>query len=201
MAPKAIVAALGGKARVYDPYVLLRSLEVWQARTELVIPDDIRVLLEATYLEREEPDSWLKLCDEGYAQTLVYRQKALTSSNIWQAALDDQEGVQTRLNELPTVSLILSQDGGTCFIDGTAVPQATAEFSYQAARAIHRSLVKVPAHHFSGVSSESALNKYLYEQHTVGNVADDGSVTAKGLNDGIKLSYSDELGLVVEKSR
>lgn len=201
MAPKAIVAALGGKARVYDPYVLLRSLEVWQARTELVIPDDIRVLLEATYLEREEPDSWLKLCDEGYAQTLVYRQKALTSSNIWQAALDDQEGVQTRLNELPTVSLILSQDGGTCFIDGTAVPQATAEFSYQAARAIHRSLVKVPAHHFSGVSSESAFNKYLYEQHTVGNVADDGSVTAKGLNDGIKLSYSDELGLVVEKSR
>lgn len=201
MAPKAIIAALGGKARVYDPYVLLRSLEVWQARTEIAIPEEVRALLEATYLVRDEADSWLKLCDEGYAQTLVYRQRALTSGNIWQAALDDREGVQTRLNELPTVSLILCREGGSCFIDGTAVPQATAEFSYQTARAIHRSLVKAPAHHFSGLSSESAFNQYLYEQHTVGNVAADGSVTAKGLNDDVRLSYSADLGLLIEKTR
>lgn len=201
MTAQAIVSALGAKAKVYDPYVLLRSLEVWRAREVLVIPDDIRALLEATYLEREEAESWLKLCDEGYAQTLVYRQKALTSSNIWQAALDDREGVQTRLNELPTVSLILCQDGGACFIDGTAVPHNTAEFSYRAARAIHRNLVKVPTHHFTGAGSESSFSQYLYEQHIVGNVGSDGTVTAKGLKDGIRLSYSVELGLVVEKSR
>lgn len=203
MAPMGILATLGAKAKVYAPYVLLRSLEVWRAQKDgISVPVQIRQLIESTYEDREdEPDSWLNLYGEWFGTDSAKKMKAQLSSNIWQVTKEDQAGVQTRLNELPMISLILCQDGGTCFIDGTAVPQATVEFSYQTARAIHRSLVKVPAHHFSGVSSESAFNKYLYEQHTVGNVADDGSVTAKGLNDGIKLFYSAELGLMVEKSR
>lgn len=201
MAPNAIIAAMGGKAMVYDPYVLLRSLEVWRAQIELIVPDDIRSLLDATYLERDgDPETWLKLCDDGYAQTLVYRQRALSSSNIWQAALDDREGVQTRLNEMPTIALILCKEDGAHFVDGAMAPMNKAEFSYKTARAIHRNLVKAPSHHFAGVASDPIFSEYLYEQHAIGIVGTDGVVTVKGLKDGIRLSYSAEMGLAVKKS-
>lgn len=203
MAPKAIVTALGGKARVYDPYVLLRTLEIWRIQTEIVVPDDIRSFLDATYQEREESENWLKLCDDGYAQTLVYRQKALSSSNIWQAALDDREGVQTRLNEMPTVSLILCHEYSkerAHFIDGASATVTKDEFSYEVARAVHKNLIKVPAHHFTGLPADSVFGQYLYDQHAVGIVTTDGIVTVKGLKDGIRLSYSEVMGLVVKKS-
>lgn len=203
MTPKAIITALGDKAKVYDPYVLLRSLEVWRSRTATVVPDDIRSLLDATYLELDdEPETWLKLCDDGYAQTLVYRQKALSSSNIWQVALDDREGVQTRLNEMPTISLILCREFSKTmahFIDGTIATVNKDEFSYEIARAIHKNLVKTPSHHFAGLPSDSVFSEYLYEQHTVGIVGIDGIVAVRGLRDGIKLLYSETTGLVVEK--
>ncbi|WP_300787188.1 CRISPR-associated helicase Cas3' [uncultured Desulfovibrio sp.] len=47
-------AAFGLSGHVYAPYVLLRSLEVWQGRGSVRLPEDIRPLLEATYAEREE---------------------------------------------------------------------------------------------------------------------------------------------------
>jgi len=50
MGAKDIVEAMGGKAHVYDPYVLLRSLIVWQGIEQSVsIPKQIRQLIEATY--------------------------------------------------------------------------------------------------------------------------------------------------------
>lgn len=47
-------AAFGPSGHVYAPYVLWRSLEVWQGRAAVRLPEDIRPLLEATYAEREE---------------------------------------------------------------------------------------------------------------------------------------------------
>ncbi len=44
----------GPTSKVYSPYVLLRTLAVWDALTEIVLPDQIRTLIEATYREREE---------------------------------------------------------------------------------------------------------------------------------------------------
>lgn len=48
------LSAFGSSAYVYSPYVLCRSLEVWEARRELQLPQDIRCLIEQTYVEREE---------------------------------------------------------------------------------------------------------------------------------------------------
>ena len=44
----------GPTSKVYSPYVLLRTLEVWGSLTRIVLPDQIRTLIEATYREREE---------------------------------------------------------------------------------------------------------------------------------------------------
>lgn len=46
--------AFSASAAVYSPYVLCRSLEVWQAKALLSLPDDIRCMVEATYADREE---------------------------------------------------------------------------------------------------------------------------------------------------
>ncbi len=203
MSPRGIVAALGGKAKVYDPYVLLRSLEVWRLQTDIAVPDRIRLLLDVTYEERDDdPESWLTLCDDGYAKTLVYRQKALSSSNIWQVALEDEEGVQTRLNELPTVPLILCREisrDRVLFMDGTEAT-ISGDFNYATARAVHKNLVKTPLHHFAVLPSEELFEDYLYGRHVVGVVSADGVVKINGLKEGIGLSYSAEMGLVVKKS-
>ena len=53
----------GPSGAVYSPYVLTRSLEVWNTREKVILPDEIRPLLEATYEERSlegEPTAVMK---------------------------------------------------------------------------------------------------------------------------------------------
>jgi CRISPR-associated endonuclease/helicase Cas3 len=46
--------AFGNSAFVYSPFVLCRSLEVWQAMAKVQLPTDIRSLIERTYAIRDE---------------------------------------------------------------------------------------------------------------------------------------------------
>ena len=56
----------GKSARVYAPYVLLRTMEAWSKLTEATLPTDIRPVLEDTYAapSPKEPAVWKELrCD------------------------------------------------------------------------------------------------------------------------------------------
>lgn len=44
----------GKSGKVYLPYVLYRSLAVWQGKTRVSLPQEIRPMLEATYAEQDE---------------------------------------------------------------------------------------------------------------------------------------------------
>ena len=205
MKPKAIVSALGGKAFVYAPYVLLRTLEEWRKQTDgIAIPGQIRELIEHTYHDRDdEPDSWQQLYNEWFGTDSAKKMIAQMSTNFWQPALDDREGVQTRLNELPTISLVLGREysnNAVCCVDGSAV-QVNGEYCYETARALFRNLVKTPLHHFMAPLGKGPLGEYLYETHVVGIVGADGKVQVNGLRDGVTLRYTEELGLVVAKSK
>lgn len=60
--------AFGVSAYVYNPYVLCRSLEVWQSIRQISLPDDIRCLIESTYRSRTETGNmsqWLHELNEG----------------------------------------------------------------------------------------------------------------------------------------
>lgn len=57
-------SAFGMSAMVYSPYVLCRSLEVWQAIPSLSLPGDIRPLIDQTYTERAEEGTWATLLHE-----------------------------------------------------------------------------------------------------------------------------------------
>lgn len=63
--------AFGSSAWVYAPYVLCRSLQVWQQLQQVQLPTDIRALIEATYVKREEDGDmarWLHELDHGRPQ-------------------------------------------------------------------------------------------------------------------------------------
>jgi len=202
--PAQIRKILGNKAFVYDPYILLRSLEVWLGRSEVLIPTQIRTLIEETYRVREdEPESWQYLLTETEGNAMAYRQRALMSSNIWQAALDDREGVQTRLNEMQTVAMILCRKITTEMaelIDGTVAELVSDTYTFATARAIHRNLVKVPQHHFVQFQPCPEFDEYLFESNCVGIVDDDGSIAVEGLKSGIQFRYTVEMGLFIDKS-
>lgn len=58
------LTGFGRSAHVYSPYVLCRSLEVWQSRMTLDLPNDIRDLIERTYAPRQETGAMAKWLDE-----------------------------------------------------------------------------------------------------------------------------------------
>ena len=60
----------GKTAWVYAPYILCRTLEAWQGLTEIVLPDQIRNLIEHTYSERVET-----------GEMAVYRSQVETQKN------------------------------------------------------------------------------------------------------------------------
>lgn len=204
MGPKAIIEALGGKAHVYDSFVLLRTLQLWESYPSVVIPLQIRELIEATYKDRDDdPKSWEKLFDDRFVRNSNERFKAAMNINYWQPQLPDEEGVQTRLNEMPTIALVLCRtlsDYEAVFIDESSNPLGSDQYRLTTAQAIHKNLVKVPKYCFDNIESCPAFTDYLFGGQSVGIVSKGGAVKVKGLKSGIRLFYSDELGLVIENS-
>ncbi len=64
---------LGKSAKVYSPYILCRTLEVWQHMSSVNLPREIRPLLEATYKERPEKGEMA-----GYKRELERKRETLT---------------------------------------------------------------------------------------------------------------------------
>lgn len=200
-----IKETLGSKGHVYEPYVLLRTLSVWQGlgRSQVSIPAQIRELIEATYqAEEDEPDAWLELFYDCEGKAMALKQKALMNSNVWTIHLPDEEGVQTRLNEIETVSLVLCRyldKKKANFIDGSSSPLVTDKFSLPLAQAIHKNLVKVPEYCFDGAQPCPQFKEYLFGRQCAGIVNEDGTVSVNGLKGKYRLFYSPKMGLVIDK--
>ena len=108
---KELKKALGRSGKVYAPYVLLRTLEVWRDKMEIRLPGDIRPWIEATYAEpgAEEPAAWSELREEleKEKQQLAANADAATRVLSNTPMLDDQEEVLTRRKGAPTKSVVL----------------------------------------------------------------------------------------------
>jgi CRISPR-associated endonuclease/helicase Cas3 len=74
-------------------------------------------------------------------------------------------------------------------------------FRLNTAQAIHKNLVRVPQYCFDNTQPSPAFVDYLFGAQAVGIVADGGIVKVNDLKSGIRLVYSDELGLVIEKRK
>jgi CRISPR-associated endonuclease/helicase Cas3 len=152
----ALKKALGKSGKVYATYVLLRSAEVFASRTSLVLPTQIREVLEATYgreAEDTEPSSWKELREA--LQHDLEEQKALADSAtkvLGQQSRKDAEGLLTRRNGAPTRDVILlsacerkdADHWQLTGLNGETVIASEFQWRFDVAKLLSRHLVRVP---------------------------------------------------------
>jgi CRISPR-associated endonuclease/helicase Cas3 len=201
--------ALGKKAKVYAPYVLLRTLEQWQDKAVVNLPGDIRPWLEATYRTRDETErpSWKQLLANAEQKRLKHVGQAETAQNVWNLpALKDEEGVGTRLNECPTLPLILARavdQNAVTLLDGEVIAVQAFRFDYDVAKALHRNTVKAPAWWFANkdrcLKGMPAAVVAMVGLHIRGRVelgiVDGSRVNAESLGEGGALDYDANCGV------
>jgi CRISPR-associated endonuclease/helicase Cas3 len=98
--------AFGKTAKVYNGYVLCRSLEVWQTLARIAVPGQIRAIIEATYAEREETGPLLQ-----YRQALDKKRaelRGLALLGLSKAGKTlPEEKASTRYSEQDSVEVLL----------------------------------------------------------------------------------------------
>lgn len=104
-----IKMALGSVARVYAPYVLVRTWEEWREREQIVLPTDIREVLEATYADRnQEPEAWRMLLKALETERQHLKNLALRATDVRGRELaPDEEGLLTRFSSQRQVLLLM----------------------------------------------------------------------------------------------
>ena len=208
---KELRRVLGKSARVYAPYVLLRSLEQWRSRTQIILPTDIRAVLEDTYAEAviEEPPAWRQLREQLEEQKESMAHQALGATRIWtNPALQDEEAVQTRFSTYPTAQLLLmtdiiSSDSHTVrlrMLDGTEVTQHRREWRFESAKAIYRNAVRMPYWAVADglEKSPSWLANYVTQSTAVGMVQRNGSIVWSSEHRPTGLSYHADEGIIID---
>ncbi|GHV71402.1 CRISPR-associated helicase/endonuclease Cas3 [Spirochaetia bacterium] len=99
---------LGKSVFVYAPYVLLRTLEVWEDQTVLNLPGDIRRLVELTYQERSEDGLPGKLKHDLEKERDRLRRFALLGLSLGGKTLPESKA-ETRYSDRETRDLLLLQ--------------------------------------------------------------------------------------------
>lgn len=202
---------LGRSARVYAPYVLLRSAAVWRDVGELNLPMDIRPLLEATYAAPadSEPAAWTQL-----RQTLEYEKRDLTlraeaAMRVFgQPMLNpDDDQALTRRKGAPTVPLLLLHStaqlpGRRWMLIAPDAPHTTHtvsdyEWSIHSARFLHCRLVKVPRWQVpADAPRPNWLRLHVAANAAVACIGEDGRLRFS--NDPSDIKYHPDFGVFAE---
>lgn len=98
--------SLGRSARVYSPYILCRTLEVWQDVLAVKLPGDIRPLLENTYRERPEDGNMSRYKQEIERGRETLSRLALTGISRGGITLPESKAC-TRYSEIESVEVLL----------------------------------------------------------------------------------------------
>ncbi|MBS3985965.1 MAG: CRISPR-associated helicase Cas3' [Selenomonadales bacterium] len=212
-------STLGKSAAVYSPYVLCRTLEVWQDVQIVRLPGGIRPLLEATYQDRTETG------DMARSKHLVEQERdklsrlALYGVSRGGKTLPESQAT-TRYSEMESVEVLLMKkqvnvENGVIvrFLDNSELmlPQSPSPAERRRIAAVLlKNTVTVPAYHAPAVLTKpiSWLRDYVYlgdheespfraamvlESDEVRGI--DGSIA----NEDFELSYDSCLGYGVKK--
>lgn len=196
----------GAKARIYAPYILLRSLEVWKKVDLLKLPNDIRNLLKQTYKDRvDEPKGWQELFKEIAGNEFAQSMSAEFEANVWNPLLNDEEGsAKTRVNNYPMTQMILAQQkqGNTIILLNDEVAELGNDtVSLAAARSIHRNIVKIPAHCFSGQTENKDVSAVVRGDWQLGIVEDNGNIANRNLKNDYMLKYTPQKGVEIIRDK
>ncbi|MCK9582525.1 MAG: CRISPR-associated helicase Cas3', partial [Endomicrobiales bacterium] len=98
--------AFGKSSKVYDPYILCRTLEVWQNVLSVCLPNDIRSLIEATYIKRNETGNMKIYETKMEEQRDKLSRFALIGVSQGGKTLPESKA-STRYSQIPTVNVLL----------------------------------------------------------------------------------------------
>lgn len=162
--------AFGSSGRVYAPYVLLQTLKQWKDRTSVLLPADIRGLIEATYQDSQKSDGWeMPLYQEMVEQK--NRMKRLASMNASSVAgvMTDSEQPPTRYGGVESVDMLLLKSPPEMLTPQSwrYVPlcgdpfEVTADtWTFSAAQSIHRNIVRIPAWYIKELKPDPNMQPY-----------------------------------------
>jgi CRISPR-associated endonuclease/helicase Cas3 len=206
-------AALGKSARVYAPYILLRSLDQWRHRTSISLPEDIRAILEKTYAEpsEDEPQAWRELHEHLEKQKESLARKALNATTVWVTPdLPDDEGTQTRYSTYKSAQLLLAHEITSLdnhsvrlrLLNGDSVTASSRKWDLSAAKAIHRNLTRVPLWAVLPGRCDSAgwLKKHVAQAAAAGLLQPDGSIRWLNAERDSGLSYDPDEGVIISRA-
>jgi CRISPR-associated endonuclease/helicase Cas3 len=203
-------SALGKSARVYAPYVLLRTAEVFALRGSLSLPAQIREVLEETYAEREagrEPDGWQQLREELEKEKRQLEDEAQAAARVLgRPSQTDREEVLTRRAGAPTRPVVLlrscdAMGGRLTGLDGTTVAVPAGRWTHATARALHRNLVRAPAHEVPLQEAPAWLSLHVPGQPAWAVVQVDGSCTFPEASKASPLAYDAAVGLHADSNK
>lgn len=211
---KELRQALGKSARVYAPYVLLRSLQQWRERATIMLPSEIRPILEATYADpaATEPPAWEELREQLEKQKEKMARQAVNTTIIWNnPALPDEEGIQTRYSTYPMAQLLLArhitlQDVHSVrleLLNAETVTASDHDWNFDAAKAIHRNLTRVPRWALSAFlpNPPGWLGNHVYQPTAFGLLQADGAIRALNTDADMGLSYHPDQGIIIHHER
>lgn len=204
--------ALGRSARVYAPWVLLRSAAVFAGRTTLKLPADIRPLLEATYAPPRdiEPAAWHELHTELLKEKNKLRLNAeaamLVLGRPTLSVDDDSDQALTRRKGPPTVGVLLlagieplpGRLTRLTALDGSALTVSDYEWAIAAARFLYPWIVRIP----KWMVPDSAPRPHWLSLHVHGltalaTVGDRGRLLWDG--EATAATYHPDFGVFAEK--
>lgn len=98
--------AFDATAKIYAPYVLCRSLAVWQGINQVRLPGQIRELIEATYAAQEESEHMARHLHQ--VEAVRVRLKRLAWHGLSKGGTTQpEEKAQTRHSELESTEVLL----------------------------------------------------------------------------------------------
>jgi len=161
--------ALGDSQYVYAPFVLWKTMQVWQRRSHVIVPRDIRMLLEATYADDIELPEWVEeLKSELDGKRKKLRGMALGMTAVFSGS-DDENYVSTRYSTRPTIQILLLREcddrdnaSDVVLADGSPLALVSGERNIEKAKRIHENIVSLPIFTSERVSTPRWLSTTVY---------------------------------------
>jgi CRISPR-associated endonuclease/helicase Cas3 len=201
--------ALGKSGKVYAPYVLLRSDAVFTQRESIVLPTQIREVLEATYgreQEDKEPAAWKELREELEKDLQQQKQLADSATDVLgQQSRKDAEGLLTRREGAPTRDVVLlsswerkdADHWQITGLDGESVIASEFQWRFDVARLLSRNLVRVPRYRVPRQDMPSWLKLHTHGPAAFALVQSAGDCIFPESQDESSLAYCRSFGLHV----
>lgn len=205
--------AFGKSGYVYAPYVLLRTAETFAQRDSLVLPDQIREVLEATYAERretEEPEAWTELKAEVNAEREKLAMEAESATRVLgRQSVDDKKEYLTRRAGAPTKDVVLlracqqisREHWEFTTLDRWTHIASAYQWSFEVSKALHENLVRVPLYLVPAQEMPPWLKLHTHGPTSWAIVKHDGSLDFPEAQGPSALAYDAALGLHIRKDQ